>query len=88
MEKGYDGKKCAFLTYIGEDPYSPHNNAVKSCEDLKQQSWYIVKLLNAQSTKQIQNNRLRVKTSIDVVRWLAFQGCAFRAHDETPNLKN
>jgi len=44
--------------------------------------------LNAQSTDQIQNNRLRVKTSIDVVRWLAFQGCAFRGYDETSNLKN
>jgi hypothetical protein len=45
---------------------------VKSCEDLKQQSQHIDKLLNAQSTEQIQNNRLRVKTSIDVVWWLAF----------------
>ncbi|XP_040988959.1 uncharacterized protein LOC121236577 [Juglans microcarpa x Juglans regia] len=26
--------------------------------------------------------------SIDVVRWLAFQGCAFRGHDETPDSKN
>jgi hypothetical protein len=44
--------------------------------------------LNAQSTEQIQNNRLHVKTSIDVVWWLAFQGCAFRGHDETPDSKN
>jgi len=87
-KKVHDGKKCAFLTHIGEDPCSPHNNAVKSCEDLKQQSQHIDKLLNAQSTEQIQNNRLRVKTSIDVVRWLAFQGCAFRGHDETPDSKN
>jgi len=84
----HDGKKCAFLTHIGDDLCSPHNNAVKSCEDLKQQSRHIDKLLNAQSTEQIQNNRLRVKTSIDVVQWLTFQGYAFRGHDETIDSKN
>ncbi|KAG6698515.1 hypothetical protein I3842_08G023800 [Carya illinoinensis] len=44
--------------------------------------------MNAQSSEQILNNRLRVKTSIDVVQWLAFQGCAFRGHDETLDSKN
>jgi hypothetical protein len=44
--------------------------------------------LNAQSIEQILNNRIRVKTSINVVRWLAFQGCAFRDHDETLDSKN
>jgi hypothetical protein len=87
LKKVHDGYKCAFLTHIGDDPCSPHNNIVKSCEDLKQQSRYIDKLLNAQSTEQIQNNRLCVKTSINVVRWLAFQGCAFRGHDETSDSK-
>ena len=29
-----------------------------------------------------------MKTSNDVVRWLAFQACALRGHDEAPNLKN
>jgi hypothetical protein len=28
-------RNVPFLTHIGEDPCSPHNNAVKSCEDLK-----------------------------------------------------
>ncbi|KAK4478831.1 hypothetical protein RD792_014332 [Penstemon davidsonii] len=31
----------------------------------------------------ILENRLRLKTSIDAIRWLTFQGCAFRGHDET-----
>ncbi|KAG6667132.1 hypothetical protein CIPAW_01G080100 [Carya illinoinensis] len=61
-----------------DDPCSCHNNAVKSCENLLKQSQHIDKAMNAQSSEQILNNRLRVKTSIDVVRWLAFQGCAFR----------
>ncbi|KAG2666570.1 hypothetical protein I3760_15G069500 [Carya illinoinensis] len=71
-----NGKHCAFLNHIGEDPCSCHNNA------------HIDKVMNAQSSEQILNNRLRVKASIDVVRWLAFQGCAFRGHDETFDSKN
>ncbi|KAG6730395.1 hypothetical protein I3842_01G077400 [Carya illinoinensis] len=71
-----------------DDPCSCHNNAVKSCENLLKQSQHIDKAMNAQSSEQILNNRLRVKTSIDVVRWLAFQGCAFRGHDETFDSKN
>ncbi|KAG2667400.1 hypothetical protein I3760_15G113100 [Carya illinoinensis] len=71
-----------------DDPCSCHNNAVKSCEDLLKQSRHIDKVMNAQSSEQILNNRLRVKTSINVVQWLAFQGCAFRGHDETRDSKN
>ncbi|XP_061349600.1 uncharacterized protein LOC133294861 [Gastrolobium bilobum] len=32
--------------------------------------------------KKIAANRLRLQVSVDVIRWLAFQGCAFRGHDE------
>jgi len=31
---------------------------------------------------------LRLKTSIDSVRWLAFQACAFKGHDESSDSKN
>jgi hypothetical protein len=31
---------------------------------------------------------LRLKTSIDSAKWLAFQACAFRGHDESSNSKN
>jgi hypothetical protein len=76
------------LTHIREDLCSPHNNAMKYCENLRNQSRHINKVLNAQSTEQILNNRLHLKTSVDVVRCLAFQGCAFRGHDETLDSKN
>jgi hypothetical protein len=33
-KKVHEGKNCAFFTRIGEDPCSPHNNAMKSCGDL------------------------------------------------------
>jgi len=71
-KKVHDGKKYAFLNHIREDPCSPHKNAVKSCVNIRKQSCHIDKVLNAQSTEQILNNQLCVKTSIDVVRWLAF----------------
>ncbi|KAK8348699.1 hypothetical protein V6Z12_A06G097000 [Gossypium hirsutum] len=44
--------------------------------------------LDGQTIQQISANRLRLKTSIDVVRWLSFQGCAFRGHNESPRSKN
>ncbi|KAB1994140.1 hypothetical protein ES319_D13G079600v1 [Gossypium barbadense] len=39
--------------------------------------------LDRQTTQQIAINCLRLKSNIDVVRWLSFQGCAFRvSYDE------
>ena len=61
---------------------------MRCCVDLMKQSGHIDKVMHAQSSQQILDNRLRVKTSIDVVRWLAFQTCAFKGHDETPDSKN
>ncbi|XP_058776824.1 uncharacterized protein LOC131651174 [Vicia villosa] len=34
------------------------------------------------------SNRLRLKTSIDTIRWLTLQACALRGHDETNNSRN
>ena len=34
------------------------------------------------------DNRLRVKASVDIVRWLTFQACAFRGHDESATSEN
>lgn len=88
LEKVNDGKKCTFLNHIGEDPCSLYNNVVRFYEDLLKQSWHIDKVMNVQSSEQILNNWLQVKTSIDVVRWLTFQGCDFRGYNETPNSNN
>ncbi|XP_016719843.1 uncharacterized protein [Gossypium hirsutum] len=52
------------------------------------QAQHIEVSLDRQTTQQIAVNCLRLKTSIDVVRWLSFQGCAFRGHDESFGLKN
>ena len=52
------------------------------------QSGHIDKTIQKQSADQIEKNRLRVKTSINVVRFLSFQGIAFRGHDEKIDSKN
>ncbi|XP_020967615.1 zinc finger MYM-type protein 1-like [Arachis ipaensis] len=46
------------------------------------------KVLDRHSDETIANNRLRLKTSINAIRWLAFQACAFRGDDESPGSLN
>ncbi|XP_072066433.1 uncharacterized protein [Arachis hypogaea] len=79
---------CAFVCHEGSIPNSPHNLCVKSCDDLMAQSKHIDKVLDRHSDETIANNRLRLKTSINAIRWLAFQVCAFRGDDESPGSLN
>nr|XP_023922961.1 zinc finger MYM-type protein 1-like [Quercus suber] len=72
----------------GKDPNSPHKITVKCCEDLKNYSRHIDKLIEKQTSKELENNWLRLKTSIECAQWLAFQACAFRGHDESLDSKN
>ncbi|XP_061948260.1 uncharacterized protein LOC133671506 [Populus nigra] len=44
---------------------------------------HIDKVLNAQTVEEVQKNRLRLMTTIESVRWLSLQACAFRGHDES-----
>ncbi|XP_027916063.1 zinc finger MYM-type protein 1-like [Vigna unguiculata] len=83
-----NGKNCAFLKHIGKDPCSPHNIAVSACQDLLNQNCHIRNVLEVQSSDQIMKNRLRLKTSIDTVRFLSLQACAFRGHDESIESRN
>ncbi|XP_058753009.1 uncharacterized protein LOC131626167 [Vicia villosa] len=87
-KKVRNGKQCSFLKHIGKYPCSPHNNAMQACQDLLNQDGHIRNVIQVQSLCQRMNNRLRLKTSIDTVRWLTLQACAFRGHDETSNSKN
>ncbi|XP_012833666.1 PREDICTED: zinc finger MYM-type protein 1-like [Erythranthe guttata] len=86
-KKVNEGKNCVFLRHIGGHN-SQHCVSLKSCEDLMNQSAHIDKVMQRQSSVEILNNRLRLKTSIDCVRWLAYQSCSFRGHDEGPTSKN
>ena len=83
-----DGMNCPLIRHVGKDPNSPHKIAVKYCEDLKNYSRHIDKLIEKQKSKELENNRLRLKTSIECARWLAFQACAFGGHDESFDSKN
>ncbi|GJS31684.1 zinc finger MYM-type protein 1-like protein [Tanacetum coccineum] len=44
--------------------------------------------IREQSAETIIKNRMRLKASIDIVRWLTFQICSFRGRDETLNSIN
>ena len=67
---------------------SPHNNAVKCCDNLMNLSQHIENVIDKQTSEGKLNNQLQLKTSIDSIRYLASQGCAFRGHDEGPDSKN
>ncbi|XP_059663515.1 uncharacterized protein LOC132309200 [Cornus florida] len=41
-----------------------------------------------QTSEQVSNNRLRLKVTIDAIRWLTYQACAFRGHDESLQSSN
>eukprot|EP00258_Populus_trichocarpa_P022501 XP_024438520.1 zinc finger MYM-type protein 1 [Populus trichocarpa] len=82
-----DGVRCALLMHVGS-PTSPHNNAVKFAEDLMKVSRHIDKVLNAQTVEEVQKNRLRLMITIESVRWLSLQACAFRVHDESSASNN
>ena len=87
-KKVKNGINCPLIRHEGKDPNSPHKIVVKCCEDLKNYSRHINKLIEKQKSKELENNRLQLKTSIECARWLAFQACAFRGHNESLDSKN
>ena len=82
-----DGKNCSLIAHERKDPNTPHKIVVKCCEDLMNYTRHIDKLVEKQTSKEIENNRLWLMTSIECARWLAFQACAFRGHDESLDSK-
>ena len=87
-KKVNDSDKCAFLTHQGKDGNSAHNYAVQCYDNLKNQQGHIVHVMEKQSDEDIRKNRLRLRASIDAIRWLAFQACPFRGHDESAASNN
>ncbi|XP_074574014.1 uncharacterized protein LOC141830490 [Curcuma longa] len=59
-----NGKKCAFLTHVGSSPCSNHNNALRSCQDLLNQSGHVENIINVHTNKEREKNRLRLKVSV------------------------
>jgi len=58
-----DGVRCALLMHMGS-PTSPHNNVVKSVENLMKVSRHIDKVLNAKTIEEVQKSWLRLTTTI------------------------
>ncbi|XP_016195592.1 zinc finger MYM-type protein 1-like [Arachis ipaensis] len=81
-------KECALLNHIGKGPNSFHHNVLKSCDDLMKQSQYIDRLFHKQTSEEIEKNRIRLGASIDCIRWLTFQSCAYRGHDKSQSSCN
>jgi hypothetical protein len=52
------------------------------------QPCHIENVIAVKDKEKVERNRLRLKVSIAVVKWLAFQACAFRGHDESALSKN
>ncbi|KAK1390859.1 Repressor of the inhibitor of the protein kinase-like protein [Heracleum sosnowskyi] len=85
-----NGKDCAFRCHVGkgDGSNSAHNFAAKCYYNLKNQPCHLEKIVEKQSAEEIKRNRMRLKTSIHAIKWLTFQACAFRGHDESYNSKN
>jgi hypothetical protein len=76
------------LVHIESDPCSTHNNAVTECQNLFNQPNHLDNIMEVAIDREKERNCLRLKTSIAAVKWLTFQSCSFRDHDETPQSKN
>ncbi|XP_010667227.2 uncharacterized protein LOC104884300 [Beta vulgaris subsp. vulgaris] len=87
-KKVNDGKHCGFLAHVGEGPCTIHRSVVQSYRTLPKQKANIRNVINKQSERQIKQNRLRLKASIDVLRLLTTQGCPLRGHDESKDSHN
>ncbi|KAK1398788.1 TTF-type domain-containing protein [Heracleum sosnowskyi] len=82
-----DNERCAFLVHIGTSN-SPHKKAIKSYERLKNVTRHIDNVINCQSLEEVKKNRLRLRATIEGVRYLSLQACALRGHDESSTSRN
>ncbi|KAH7681774.1 Zinc finger TTF-type protein, partial [Dioscorea alata] len=72
------GENCAFLSHIGKDPNFLHKKAIMQSCDLMNQAQHFPHVME----------KLILKTSIDAVRWLTFQACSLRGHNERSDSTN
>ena len=76
------------LGHVGSSPCSHHDNAVRDYHVIFDEPNQIVNIIEVQNNKEKERDTLQLRTSIAVVKWLTFQSCAFRGHDETPKSRN
>ncbi|KAL4369145.1 hypothetical protein GQ457_05G018700 [Hibiscus cannabinus] len=61
---------------------------MKSYHDLRNSLQHIQKVVEKHTSQQVASNRFQLKVSIEVVKWLTFQGCTLRGRDETEDSTN
>jgi hypothetical protein len=72
-KKANNGKDCAFLNHMGNDSKYAHNYATKCYINLKGKPCHMEKLVEKQTEEDVKRNRLWLKITIGVLRWLALQ---------------
>ncbi|XP_074270948.1 uncharacterized protein LOC141594858 [Silene latifolia] len=87
-KKVNDGDNCPFITHVGGGPCSTHNNSVRAKIDLLNDRGHIRHALISRREEQIKRNRVRLMTSINVVRLLTLQACPLKGHNESENSEN
>ncbi|KAL9663392.1 hypothetical protein QQ045_018778 [Rhodiola kirilowii] len=76
------------MAHVRKDHNSPHHKALSSWSDHMNQSAHISNTFANLRAQAILDNRLQLKTSIEVARWLSYQSCAFRGNDESNSSSN
>ncbi|XP_074336081.1 uncharacterized protein LOC141673249 [Apium graveolens] len=61
---------------------------VWSLDGLTNVTRHIDKVINCQSLEEVKKNRVRLRVTIEVVRYLSLQACALRGHDESSTSHN
>ncbi|KAL9658930.1 hypothetical protein QQ045_028197 [Rhodiola kirilowii] len=82
------GKNCSLMAHVGKDHNFRHHKALMSWSEFLNQPSHIPNRFDNFKTQEILDNRFCLKTYIEVARWLAYQSCAFRGHDESDTSKN
>ena len=80
-------KKERFDIHVG-GLNSAHNKAWKCRQDLLNQKKHIQFAFAKQSDQARKDYRVRITTTLDCIRFLLYQGLAFRGRDETDNSHN
>ncbi|XP_052185166.1 uncharacterized protein LOC127796805 [Diospyros lotus] len=89
MKEGFSNfkKKDRLQVHVG-DVNSAHNQTESKCEALMNQEQNIETVFFRQSEQTQCDYRIRLNASIDCVRFLLWQGLAFRGHDESIDSNN
>jgi hypothetical protein len=73
---------------MGQNSNLAHNFTIRCYENIQKTLSHIENVIEKQYEKIVLDARLRLKVSIDSIRWLTFQACAFRGHDESHDSSN